>query len=262
MRSREPSLHIAMTTRLPPAWSVSTCFLTASKTLVLASLRSAAKLWPARAPISIVSEPASGVANWVKPRERRAVEAFAPFGFGKIQPVGRQWLIGCAAASLVEGLLAGLIIIGDLRQALVRGFFRERLDRDRRRFEIVEQRLQLPVKQRQPMLDPGGAAALAHRLVEHVVGARRAERRDVAGAKQPDRVRGELELRHGHEVEPAQFLGRALRFRIETADRFQRIAEEIEPHGRVHAGREQIDNAAAYRVVAGLTHRRGAAKAV
>jgi hypothetical protein len=77
-----------------------------------------------------------------------AVEAFAPFGFGEIKPVRRQWLIECTAARLVERFLARLVVIGDLRQALVRGFFRQWLDRDRRRFEIIEQRRQLAVKQR------------------------------------------------------------------------------------------------------------------
>ena len=118
------------------------------------------------------------------------------------------------------------------------------------------------MKQRQPMLDAGGAAALAHRLVEHVVRTGRAERRDIAGAKLPDRFRVKLELRHGNELEPAQLVGGALGFRIEAADRFQRVAEEIEADGRVHSGREQIDDAAAHRIVARLAHGGGAGEAV
>ncbi len=142
------------------------------------------------------------------------------------------------------------------------GFLGQRLDGDRRCVEIIEQRFQLPVKQRQPMLDAGGAAAFAHRFIEDVVGRGGAERRDIAGAKPPDRFRGELELGHRHEVELAQLFGGALGFRIEAADRFQRVAEEIEPHRVAHAGREQIDDAAADRVVAGLAHGRGAGKSV
>ena len=57
-------------------------------------------------------------------------------------------------------------------------------------------------------------------------------------------------------------VGGALGLRIEAADRFQRVAEEIEPHRLGHAGREQIDDAAAHRVVAGLAHGRGAVEAV
>ena len=44
--------------------------------------------------------------------------------------------------------------------------------------------------------------------------------------------------------------------------RFQRVAEEIEPHRQVHAGGEQVEDAAAHRVVAELAHRRGAVEAV
>ena len=74
--------------------------------------------------------------------------------------------------------------------------------------------------------------------------------------------RGELELRHRHEIERAQVGVGALGLRIEAADRFQRVAEEIEPHRLVHAGREQIDDAAAHRIIAGLAHGRGAIEAV
>jgi hypothetical protein len=112
------------------------------------------------------------------------------------------------------------------------------------------------------MLHAGMAAALADRFVEHVVGRRRAECGDVAGAKQANGVRGELKFGHRDEIEGAQLRGGALAFRIKTADRFQRVAEEIEPHRFGHAGREQVDDAAAHRVVAGLAHRRGAVEAV
>ena len=118
------------------------------------------------------------------------------------------------------------------------------------------------MEQRQPVLHAGGAAAFADRLVEHVVGRGGAEGRDIAGAEQPDGVGGELELGHRHEVERAQLGGGALRLRIEHADRFQRVAEEIEPHRIAHAGREQIDDAAADGVVAGLAHGAGAGEAV
>ena len=50
------------------------------------------------------------------------------------------------------------------------------------------------------------------------------------------------------------------RFRIEAADRFERVAEEIEPHRLGHARRIQIEDAAAHGVFAGLAHGRGAQK--
>ena len=190
------------------------------------------------------------------------LQPFPPLRFGEVKPVRWQRFVRCAATGLVERILARLVIVGDLREPLVRGVLGERLDRNRRRVEIIEQRLEALVEQGQPMLEAGGPAALAHRFVEHVIGPRRAEGRDIAGAKQPDGVGGELEFRHRYEIERAQLLARALRFGIEAADRFQRVAEKIEPHRRIHARREQIDDAAAHRIVAGFAHRGGAIESI
>ena len=195
-------------------------------------------------------------------REPGFCEPLAPFGFGKVEPIRRQRFIGCAAAGLIDGVFSRLEIIGDLGETLVGGLLGERLDRNRTSFDVVEQGFEPLVKQRQPMLHAGVAAAFAHRLVEHVIRAGRAKSRHVAGAKQADRLRGELKLRHRHQVERTQFVGGALGLRIEAADRFQRVAEEIEPHRRVHAGREQVDDAAADGVIAGFAHRRCAVEAI
>ena len=261
MRSREPSLHSAIMARLPAACSACTCLVTASNTFLLGSLRSAEKLWPARAAISIVSA-VVGRRERRQPRQRDILQALAPFAFGEIEPVRRQRLVGRAGSGLIERLFARLVIVGDLREALVGGFFGQRLDGDGRCAEIVEQRFQALVEQRQPMLHAGVPPALADRFVEHVVGRRGAEGCDITGAEQPDGVRGELKLGHGHEIERAQVGIGALGFRIKAADRFQAVAEKIEPHRVAHAGREQIDDAAAHRVVAGLAHRRGAIEAI
>ena len=51
----------------------------------------------------------------------------------------------------------------------MRGVVGKRLDRDPRSVEIVEQRIEPLVKQRQPMLHAGIAAAFAHRLVELII---------------------------------------------------------------------------------------------
>src|SRR5262249_31142255 len=76
--------------------------------------------------------------------------------------------VGRAGAILVERILTRLKIVGDLRQALVRGFLGQRLDGKRRSRQIIEQRLEPLMKQRQPVLHAGVAAAFADRLVEHV----------------------------------------------------------------------------------------------
>ena len=210
----------------------------------------------------MVSAVSSGVAKGREAGHRGFFDRAAPFGFGEIKFFRRQGLIGRAAARLIDRLFARLIIIGDLREAFVGRLFGQRLDGDRACRDIIEQRVHALMEERQPMLHAGVAAAFAHGFVEHVVGRRSPERRDVAGAEHADGVGGELELGHRHQIERAQIGISALAFRIETADRFKRVAEKIEPHRRIHAGREQVDDAAAHRVIAGLAHRRGAVETV
>ena len=110
------------------------------------------------------------------------------------------------------------------------------------------------------MLHAGVAAALADRLVERVAARLRAELATIGLAEAADRVGGELHLAHRHEVERAHLADRALRLGIEGADRFQRVAEEVEPHRLRHAGREKVDDAAAHRIFAGVAHRASARK--
>ena len=112
------------------------------------------------------------------------------------------------------------------------------------------------------MLGAGMAAAFADRLVKRVAARLAAKARRISLAEAAHRLADELQLAHRHEVERAQLPGGALRFRIEGADRFERIAEEIEPDRRRHARREEIDDAAALRIFAGLAHRAGAQEAV
>ena len=203
----------------------------------------------------------------VRHRERRQLgkplrlQAPAPLAFRHIKPLGRQRLVRRRRA-LAQRLLARFIIIRDLRQAFMRGVFGQMFERQRRSRQIIEQRFHLAMEQRQPVLHAGMAPALAHRFVEHIVGRGRAELRDIAGAEAADGFRYQLEFRDRHQIEPAQLAFAALRLRIECTDRLQRVAEEIEPHRQVHAGREQIEDAAAHGVVARLAHGRGAGKAV
>ncbi len=142
------------------------------------------------------------------------------------------------------------------------GFFGQRLKNDGTAGHVIEQRFHLLVEQRQPVLHAGITAALGDGGVEHVVRTGGAERRHIAGAEGADRVARELEFGHRHEIERAQLGTGALRLRIEAADGFQRVAEKIEPHRLAHAGREQVENAAAHCVIAWLAHRRGAIEAV
>ena len=262
MRSREPSLHSAITTFLRWACKAPTCATTASNTLTEVSARSGVKLRPARAPASTTPALPSGTANGVSRASAASIETFGPFVFGQIEPVRRQRLVDRAAARMLHRLAPRLVIIGDLLEALARGILALRLDRDRRVIEIIEQRVHPLGKQRQPVLHAGMAAAFADRLIQQIVALRRAEGCDIAHPEAADGLGDQLKFRDRHQIERAHVEQRALGFGIESADRFQRVAEKVEPHGLIEPGRKQIEDAAAHRIFAGLAHRRGAVVAV
>src|SRR5262249_22163299 len=102
----------------------------------------------------------------------------------------------------------------------------------------------------------------AHRLIEEVIGRGRAEGLEITQAKALDRLGGKLKFGNWHEVDAAELIGRALALRIEAADSFERIAEEIEPHRPRHSWRIKIDNAAADGIIAGFAHGWGSHEAV
>ena len=112
------------------------------------------------------------------------------------------------------------------------------------------------------MLHAGMAAALADGFIEQIVALRRAEGRDIAHAKAADGFGDELEFRDRNQIERAHVEQRALRFRIEGTDRFQAVAEEVEPHRLIEPGRKQVEDAAAHGIFAGLAHGRGAVVAI
>ena len=197
-----------------------------------------------------------------QPRQRGFVQPLGPFVFGQIEPVRRQRLVDRAAAGMLHRLAPRLVIVGDLLEALARGVLALRLDRDRRAVEIVEQRVHPLLEQRQPVLHAGMAAAFADRLVQRIVALRRAEGRDIAHAEAADGLGDQLEFRDRHQIERAHVQQRALGFGVEGADRFQAVAEEIEPHGLIEPGRKQIEDAAAHGIFAGFAHGRGAVVAV
>ncbi len=163
---------------------------------------------------------------------------------------------------MLQRLAAGVIIIGDLLEALACGVLALRLDRDRRAVEIIEQRVHPILEQRQPVFHAGMAAAFADSLVQRIVAFRRAEGCDITHAEAADGLGDELEFGDRNQVERAHVQQRALGFRIEGADRFQAVAEEVEPHRLLEAGRKQIEDAAAHGVFAGFAHGRGAVVAV
>ena len=138
---------------------------------------------------------------------------------------------------------------------------RQMVEHDRRVRQIVEHRIEPLVEERQPMLHAGEAPALADRGVERVVARRRAERLDVGAAEAADRLRRQRHLAHRLQRHRLALAGGALGGDVEGADRFQRVAEEIEPQRLRPARRVEIENAAAHREFADVAHRRHALEA-
>jgi hypothetical protein len=139
--------------------------------------------------------------------------------------------------------------------ALANGLTRQMVEDDRRIRQIVEDGLDRLEEEWQPMLHAGKAPALADRGVERVVARGGAEKFDVVAAEAAYRLGGQRDLAHRLEPQLAPLACRALRGRIEGADRFQRVAEEIEPQRLFRTGREKVENAAAHRILADIAHR-------
>ena len=153
-------------------------------------------------------------------------------------------------------------MIRDIGETLLGRLIVERIEHDRAMPDVVEQRAGLGVEQRQPMFHARMPPALADRRVERVVVRLPAEGRDIILAEAADRVGGELHLAHGDEVESPQLPHRALRLRIERADRFQRMTEEVEAYRKRHAGCEEVDDTAPHRIFARVAHDIGAEEPV
>ncbi len=179
-----------------------------------------------------------------------------------VKLVRRQRLVIAAGRVARENAAARFVIILDLRETLMGGGFGLGVEQQRRVIEVLEQRVEAWVEQRQPMFEALRAAALAHRFVERIAARLGAEMGDIALAETLDRLGANLRLVDRHEIERAQLRGRALAFRVEGADRLQHVAEKVEPHRAGQARRIKIDNAAAQGVFAALANRRSARKTV
>src|SRR5205085_11646946 len=95
------------------------------------------------------------------------------------------------------------------------------------------------------------------RFIERIVAPDRPELLAVTRAEALDRRIVEQHLADRSQHKFVECAGRALCQRVEAAQAFERVAEEIEADRLRRAGRVQIDDAASYREFAGLTHRIG-----
>ena len=191
----------------------------------------------------------------------RGLQPFVPFLGRQVQRLGGQR----AEAARLRGLgaFAVLIIVGDGIEPAAR----------RRRdaivahhhcavAQMVEQRRQLFLEQRQPMLHARHAPPFGHRLIERVARRRRAEGLAVAGAESLDRLLVEQSLGGGEEGEAIDPARRPLVRRVEGADAFDLVAEEVEAQRLFLAAGEQVDQAAAHGELALIVHRLSADIAV
>ena len=102
------------------------------------------------------------------------------------------------------------------------------------------------------MFHAGIALAGTYGLVERIIPFYGTECGDIALAETALGFGTIGELAHRHEDEALDDLARALGFGIEGLDALDGVAEEIETHGRLPAGRKQIDEAAAHGELAGF----------
>ena len=143
MRSRAPSLHSAMVTRLPACCSASTCWRTASNTLPSGCMRSGAKFRPGT---GVGFDRSFGALRDREGRHAHQLGARRDVHATRCRPgrAGRAAADGRAARrpAIVERLPARVVIVGDLGEPLLGGVLRQRLERDHAARHIVEQRVE------------------------------------------------------------------------------------------------------------------------
>jgi hypothetical protein len=120
------------------------------------------------------------------------------------------------------------------------------VEEDGRAGQVVEQRLEPVVEERQPVLHARMLAPRADRLVERVVGAGRAELDPVVLPEAGDRGLVEDDLGDGGQFHHLELLGRALGRGVEAARAVEHVAEEVEPDRTALARRVDVDDAAAH----------------
>src|SRR5215207_2817953 len=112
------------------------------------------------------------------------------------------------------------------------------------------------------MLHPLVTAAGGDRLIKRIVKIDPAELSCIPGAKPRDRLLVQENFACRAQVQLMQLACRALRLRVERADRLQRIAEVIQPDRLVCAWSKQIYDTAANSEISGIDDRAGAVEAV
>ncbi len=156
-----------------------------------------------------------------------------------------------AARRALRTFDAGAVVVGDFVEPLLRAACRRAVDADQVALaKVIEQRCQPLLEQRQPVFHACQTPPVADRLIERVFGRLGAELFAVAGAKALDRILVEQRLSRRKQQVRIHRAGRALGARIEQPQRFELIAEEIEPQTRSKPRRNDVENRAAHREIA------------
>ena len=192
-RSRAPSLQEASITLRPASFSAAMCATSASKTLTSPAARSAAKERPVRPPMSIAAPLLPGCAKGLRAARGGGRREPSASLARKIERLGRDRLVGHGAGRRLLPRRRGAPrsgrapararspIVSSTRWSTTTGASGQ----------VVEQRLQPLVEERQPVLHAGEAAAFADRLVERVAAGDGAEGVAVILAEAADRLLGQ-----------------------------------------------------------------------
>ena len=206
-----------------------------------------------RAVLGLAGRNVDASSNGVMWRTLRSGLTLAPLLARQEHGGRRHGLVGRRAeGERLQPLHPRLVVVGDQGEPLLHRLLGQVVEADGRVADVVEQRLQVIVEQRQPVLHAGIALSGADGLVERVLGRGRAERLQVVAAKALLGLLAERHLADRHQGELLHDLARALRLGIEGLDVLQRVAEEVEAHGRQPPRREQVEDAAAHGVFARL----------
>ena len=193
--------------------------------------------------------------------ERTRPDDRLPFLAREIERFGRERAIAAGLGRL--GALAVLVIVGDRLEAGFGSAAVARVADDEILLrQMIEQRDQPLLEQGQPMVDAGDAAAFGHGLIERIAGGGGAEQFAIGGTEAFDAGFVEQGFGGGQQGEALDPADAALGGGVEAADAFDLVAEEIEPQRFVLARREEVDQAAAHGIFAGVGDRVGARIAV
>ncbi len=190
-----------------------------------------------------------GLVEWRDDMRLRGRNAFAPFVRVEVERLGGERAITARLRGL--GAFTVLVIVGDRLEPALGGGGRARVAYHYRiGAEMVPQSRELLFEQRQPMLHSGKPPPVADRLIERVARRGRAEPLAVRTAEALDRRLVQQRFARGKQREALDAPRRALVGGIERANALDLIPEKVEPERLLLPAREQVDDAAAHRILA------------